>query len=121
MLLKQHKSDVALTASNEIVCNTLNLCFPYGKRAVFIPFFKKKSLTRAVNLLALSLFYTLNFFKHIFTEVIICLIHPALSVPCVLYALKGFLSGRLGVAPSMKAKDRSERRARKRDFFFLLI
>lgn len=43
MQLKQHKSDVALTASNEILCNTLNLCFPSDSKAIFLLFSHQSS------------------------------------------------------------------------------
>lgn len=42
--LKQHKRDVALTASNEMLCNTLNnLCFPSSKKSIFLPLSKHSS------------------------------------------------------------------------------
>lgn len=95
-LLQQHKSDVVLTAGNEILCNTLNLCIPCGMKALFLSFFLI-CLTKAVNLLALSLFYAMNFLKRGFIEVIIPLIHPAPSVVWTLYVLHWSLRESRGV------------------------
>lgn len=114
MQVKQHKSDVALTASNETLCNSLNLCFPNSKKAVFLPLSYHSSQSACFVTLLDTEFLQAQIYRSYYLP------NPLRAVSaCLHHALKRFLRGRL-VVPEVSKQKTAVRANNTKRFLFII-